>query len=423
MNVSRVDLRFPSSFLEADFVFCSPRTSLARSYPQGLCVRLSATACGPQVRRLSPVPCVLLKLTFPLSSSRPRFRAIDIHQLVVSIDLWAPDASHEMNLLVTPAGTAPSSRGRRAFTRDDESVSPSSRPLSPDPARESLCLSFEPFFSTLTELVSSPSRVAVISRGRTPQPRPQDSPPIPRGWSQEAEVETKRPSPPRTDWSNSSLPGIASFSRNSSLSSTADQSLPPNKELPLSVPPALSSAWDRRDSASSTISSWSSTDPSSSARESIDSRWSGTGGGGEGHRHQHNPFRRSGLGAETFPSTNSDRPSSVHSTASSFALPIEALSHIRLSSPSLSNSTPSFASPTLSHSASNPNFSGGGGAAFSMASRTLPPLPPPPVSGKYTRALVGSLVTVAHRLVDENGETGIFFFANEISVRTEGSYR
>ncbi|KAL7415829.1 velvet factor-domain-containing protein [Mrakia frigida] len=300
-----------------------------------------------------------------------------------------------MNLLVTPAGTTPSSRGRRGVSRDDESVSPSSRPLSPDPAR--------------------------IERERTPQPRQHDSPPIPRGWSQEGEVETRRASPPRTDWSNSSLPGIASFSRNSSLSSTADPSFPPSKDLPLAIPSSVSSAWDRRDSTSSTISSWSSTDPSPSARESIDSRWSGAGG--EAYRQQHDPFRRSGLGAETFPPPPSDRPSSRHSaSSSSLALPIEALSHIRLSSPSLSHSSPSFAAPALSHSASNPNF-GGGGGVFSMAPRTLPPLPPPPVSGKYTRALVGSLVTVAHRLVDEKGETGIFFLANEVSVRTEGFYR
>ena len=59
-----------------------------------------------------------------------------------------------------------------------------------------------------------------------------------------------------------------------------------------------------------------------------------------------------------------------------------------------------------------------------MDSRTLPPLAPPVATGnKVARTLVGNLVMVGHRLVDDQGQTGVFYFANEVSVRVEGSYR
>lgn len=40
----------------------------------------------------------------------------------------------------------------------------------------------------------------------------------------------------------------------------------------------------------------------------------------------------------------------------------------------------------------------------------------------YSRVLVGSLCTTCQRLQDENGETGLFFFAHDLGVRTEGAF-
>lgn len=40
----------------------------------------------------------------------------------------------------------------------------------------------------------------------------------------------------------------------------------------------------------------------------------------------------------------------------------------------------------------------------------------------YSRVLVGSLCTTCQRLQDENGETGLFFFAHDLGVGTEGAF-
>jgi hypothetical protein len=40
----------------------------------------------------------------------------------------------------------------------------------------------------------------------------------------------------------------------------------------------------------------------------------------------------------------------------------------------------------------------------------------------FSRVLVGSLCTACQRLQDENGQTGLFFFAHDLGVRTEGTF-
>ena len=109
---------------------------------------------------------------------------------------------------------------------------------------------------------------------------------------------------------------------------------------------------------------------------------------------------------------------SPSASSSSFTLPTEALARIRLSSPSISHLAP-LPSPTPLHPPVHSTFP----SLFSMDSRTLPPLAPPPPASKVARVLVGNLVTVGHRLVDDQGQTGVFYFANEVSVRVEGAYR
>jgi hypothetical protein len=44
------------------------------------------------------------------------------------------------------------------------------------------------------------------------------------------------------------------------------------------------------------------------------------------------------------------------------------------------------------------------------------------VQANYSRVLVGSLSAACQRLTDENGETGLFFFAHDLGVRTEGAF-
>ena len=49
----------------------------------------------------------------------------------------------------------------------------------------------------------------------------------------------------------------------------------------------------------------------------------------------------------------------------------------------------------------------------------------PPISpgGAVSRVLVGSLASVCQRLMDEHDRPGLFFFAHDLAVRTEGTFR
>ena len=46
----------------------------------------------------------------------------------------------------------------------------------------------------------------------------------------------------------------------------------------------------------------------------------------------------------------------------------------------------------------------------------------PTSPGKYSRVLVGSLYSVCQRLQDQHGQQGLFFFAHDLGVRTEGIF-
>ena len=52
-----------------------------------------------------------------------------------------------------------------------------------------------------------------------------------------------------------------------------------------------------------------------------------------------------------------------------------------------------------------------------------PRLQLPPSAPSYcSRVLVGSLTAICQRLQDENGQTGYFFFAHDLGIRTEGVF-
>lgn len=58
-----------------------------------------------------------------------------------------------------------------------------------------------------------------------------------------------------------------------------------------------------------------------------------------------------------------------------------------------------------------------------------PPSPPrdedeqETAGASYSRVLVGSLCATCLRLQDEHGEQGLFFFAHDLGIRTEGQFR
>lgn len=69
-------------------------------------------------------------------------------------------------------------------------------------------------------------------------------------------------------------------------------------------------------------------------------------------------------------------------------------------------------------------------AAGSSASNVNAPPSPPrdeeeqeTAGASYSRVLVGSLCATCMRLQDEHGEQGLFFFAHDLGIRTEGQFR
>lgn len=180
---------------------------------------------------------------------------------------------------------------------------------------------------------------------------------------------------------------------------------------PLSFRPLKDDDWDRRRSSTSTFVS---TAPSYSTRNSVDSSL---------HDVPHNysrpseMYRPSGLPEaipERSPASSID---SRHRRADSIQVPTDAMSAFSLGPPSSSSRSGSTASFPLISPFDRTTFSP------SSSTMSLPPLAPPPVAGNYSRTLFGGLVTTAHRLTDLDGEMGIFFFGHEVSVRSEGRFR
>ncbi|TKA74693.1 hypothetical protein B0A49_04274 [Cryomyces minteri] len=58
-----------------------------------------------------------------------------------------------------------------------------------------------------------------------------------------------------------------------------------------------------------------------------------------------------------------------------------------------------------------------------MMPQNMMALPPAPASGMFTRNLIGSLAVNAFKLNDVEGKVGFWFVLQDLSVRTEGSFR
>ena len=78
--------------------------------------------------------------------------------------------------------------------------------------------------------------------------------------------------------------------------------------------------------------------------------------------------------------------------------------------------------PTNVYSAGGP---GGQGPLMSPSHAIMPPTQDPrsAPSGMFTRNLIGSLCVSAFKLTDPDGLMGIWFILQDLSVRTEGSFR
>ncbi|KAI1933003.1 Velvet complex subunit ryp3 [Ophidiomyces ophidiicola] len=92
-----------------------------------------------------------------------------------------------------------------------------------------------------------------------------------------------------------------------------------------------------------------------------------------------------------------------------------------------------YPSPALAYSAAPgqayypmaaaPGYYAAGGPAMAPPSVMAPPLAPTQPTGMFTRNLIGSLSASAFKLTDPDNKLGIWFILQDLSVRTEGSFR
>ena len=114
-----------------------------------------------------------------------------------------------------------------------------------------------------------------------------------------------------------------------------------------------------------------------------------------------------GHGSDRPPSSSYDRPFSGYEkpTAYSWDRPTTAGSHVAFDITDKEYSNPAYYSP---RPPTQPRLSNASHLSGQQA--------------HYSRVLVGSLCTACQRLTDENGEIGLFFFAHDLGVRTEGVF-
>jgi hypothetical protein len=113
-----------------------------------------------------------------------------------------------------------------------------------------------------------------------------------------------------------------------------------------------------------------------------------------------------GHGSDRQPSSSYDRPFGGYdkATAYSWDRPTTAGSHVAFDMADKDHST-AYYSPQAPRHARLSNTS-----SF------------PVQQAHYSRVLVGSLCTACQRLQDDKGEIGLFFFAHDLGVRTEGIF-
>ena len=113
-----------------------------------------------------------------------------------------------------------------------------------------------------------------------------------------------------------------------------------------------------------------------------------------------------GYGSDRPPSSSYDRPFSGYdkATAYSWDRPTTAGSHVAFDMTDKDHSTAYYSPQAPRH------------ARLSTTSSF------PVQQAHYSRVLVGSLCTACQRLQDDKGEMGLFFFAHDLGVRTEGIF-
>ncbi|KAK7062024.1 velvet complex subunit B [Favolaschia claudopus] len=310
---------------------------------------------------------------------------VDCSFFVVTVDLWSEDGKHERNLVLHPSSgeryvpVQPAKPPRRRG--GSTTAGPSSRSGHQTPISRSTPTPFRPANADAAGSGYGSSQGGYFPAPPSPIPAPVSfTPSSPYGGSSSQPPTWGYHSTPsqvdrNTTYPPPILPSIHSFGRTSSSN-------------PSSSPVATESPWNAPADSEPTYRPWGSADTAGSS--------SNPGWGEPGRYSPQDPSYSHNPGSP--PPSSAQQPQY---------------------DPALFNSSSSYShSPQVSYfppPTTTPSTNFGQGAPSSV--------PPPIARAAYTRTLVGPLSSNGYRLLDEHRKPGIFFLFQDLSVRTEGTFR
>ncbi|KAF8213862.1 velvet factor [Mycena galopus ATCC 62051] len=324
---------------------------------------------------------------------------VDCSFFIVTVDLWSEDGKHERNLVLHPSSgeryvpvqTTKQQRRRGGAPTSGPSRSGRQTPISrstPTPFRPANADPYNStqggYFPAPQSPMSGPGPFAPSSPYGPPAPQPPT-------WGYPSQS-TSHGSPQgdrSTTYPPPMLPSIQSFGRSSSVSS------------PTAEP------WNAPDSEP-TYRPWNA--------DSAGSSFGGPAEPRDGHASWSEPSR---YAPDAPPYTTSPSPSTPQQYDSAlYGSASSPYSHPPQQQQQQQQQAPYFAP---SNSAGSGGGSGGGYAQSTPSASAMPAGTSP--RSAYTRTLVGPLSSNGYRLLDEHRKPGIFFLFQDLSVRTEGTFR
>ncbi|KAG0709888.1 velvet factor-domain-containing protein [Suillus ampliporus] len=335
---------------------------------------------------------------------------IDCSFFLVTVDLWSADGKREMNLVLHPssssdryvAANAQKSRKPRSTnppsSPHDEQHSPTSSHSTPNSAHQHPRLPV----STMNPMVPAPPS----GYANQSYPYPQQAP-IPDNITYDDQDSYGSPSETNSAWGYASSgtpldrshnfthphPSLSSYNRNGIRNG-----------IPAAAPgePWQAHSSYRTDSDAANYRNWSATEPSYPVIVNSQTNVYAAQEVDPSMRHPEHTAQQSETGS--WPQQHVAGDSSPRYVQESFQGAANSYDHPHVyGTPS---QPPYYQSNYTQSSSSSP-------------STTNPPLP----RHTYTRTLVGPLSSNACRLLDEHRQSGIFFLFQDLSVRTEGTFR
>ncbi|RXK41275.1 hypothetical protein M231_01425 [Tremella mesenterica] len=383
-------------------------------------IRARACGFGDKDRRpLSPPPIIRLWVrTATGETVDPNH--INVHFLILTVDLWSADRTSQRNVVMHPAASggkeefssypsgmehhfsvASSSRPSTSYSRPDTGYSTSSwAELGPS--------SRAPAYPTATSPLPSPYSRMTASDGYFPQSAPRS--PISAPW---APLTPPQPPTPvrRSSYTGQQAYHVQEPQRPVTAPAPSDPTHsshhPPPRMLPFPLP-SLASITER-------FEGWSkpqtpTTLPAMRYRSQEETSYRPSTGTTESRAPTDYSFGRpTSSGTSTTWYSDQQYKDSTHmeqrptTAGSGWGRPSSSSSSVRF--------------------VDRPGSSHGYASEYPVPGMDMRQRAESPVdSGSYSRVLVGSLCTICRRLKDPDGNFGLFFFAHDLGVRTEGTF-